>query len=93
MNDRLVHSALFAILLIGGAWLAQAHAYVTDKVERITVDMQALKAASQGDHDRQVRTEAQLEYLAKLALISINDRRQVAGLPLVADEFPREGSE
>ena len=83
MNDRISILVLIA-LVIGGSWLAQAHAMVAEKVERID-------EVQQDDHDRLARIEAQLEYVGKLTLTAINDQRTVAGKPLVPDEFPHGG--
>ena len=82
MPDRF--AIVIVIMLIGGAWLAQAHAHVAAQVETLA-DVQS------DDHDRLARIESQLEYVARLALIQINDQRAASGKPLVPDEFPRGG--
>ena len=83
VTDR-VSILVLIVFALGGSWLAQAHATVAAKVERID-------AVQQDDHDRLARIEAQLEYVGKLTLTAINDQRTVAGKPLVPDEFPRGG--
>jgi uncharacterized protein YhaN len=75
---------LLVALLVGCAWLAQAHAQVAAQVARID-------QTQRDDHDRLERIEAQLEYVARLALMQVNDQRAAAGKPLVKDEFPRGG--
>ena len=83
MTDR-VSILVLIVFALGGSWLAQAHATVAAKVERID-------AVQQDDHDRLARIEAQLEYVGKLTLIEINDRRSRDNEPLLPDEFPRGG--
>jgi hypothetical protein len=85
MTDRFTPSAIvIVLLLIGGTWLANAHTHVAAQVNRID-------AVVSEDHDARQRNEAQLEYLAKILLLSINDQRAASGKPLVPDEFPRGG--
>lgn len=84
--DKFTPTALMVVIMLAGLWLAQAHAAVAAKVERID----DRTAQVMEDHDRLARMEAQLEYVGKLMILQINDQRAARGEPLVPDEFPKQ---
>ena len=70
------------LMLVGGAWLLQAHNHVAAQVAQ-------LARVQDDDHDRLARIESGIQYVSRLTLMSINDQRAADGKAPIADEFPR----
>jgi hypothetical protein len=72
-----------------GAGLVHAHVTTGERIAYLHERVGTVEGIQAEDHDRLARIEAQLEYVAKLSLLQINEERAEKGKPLVPDEFPR----